>query len=104
MRPPTPSTSSTAPISARAMSGASPAKSAGLSRLGTQLFLFTRFAQETAALVRPQARIQAALRQQLAVRALFDDAALVHHDQPVERRDGGQPVRDRDHGLALHQL
>ncbi len=27
--------------------------------------------------------------------------ARIEHDQPVHRRDGRQPVRDRDHGLAL---
>ena len=27
----------------------------------------------------------------------------VEHDQPVHARDGGQPVRDRDHRLAFHQ-
>ena len=37
------------------------------------------------------------------MRALLDDAALLEHDQAVERRDGREPVRDGDHGLALHQ-
>ena len=35
--------------------------------------------------------------------ALLDDAAAVEHDQPVHRRDGREPVRDRHHRLALHQ-
>ena len=35
--------------------------------------------------------------------ALLDDAALVHHDQPVHGRDGRQPVRDGHHRLAFHQ-
>ena len=34
---------------------------------------------------------------------LFDDPALVEHDQPVERGDGRQPVGDREHRLVLHQ-
>ena len=38
------------------------------------------------------------------MRALFDDAALVEHHQPVHARDGGEPVRDGDHGLAFHQV
>ena len=37
------------------------------------------------------------------MRALLDDAAAVEHDQPVHARDGREPVRDRDHGLARHQ-
>ena len=37
------------------------------------------------------------------MRALLDDAAVVEHDQPVHARDGREPVRDRDHGLACHQ-
>ena len=37
------------------------------------------------------------------MRAFLDDVALVHDDQPVHRRDGRQPVRDGDHGLAFHQ-
>jgi hypothetical protein len=53
--------------------------------------------------VRPQTRIQAAAGEQLRMGAHLDDAALVHHHQPVHRGDGRQPVRDRDHGLALHQ-
>ena len=35
--------------------------------------------------------------------ALLDDAAAVEHHQAVHARDGGEPVRDRDHGLACHQ-
>src|SRR3954469_20718912 len=104
MRPPTPSTSSTAPMRVRATCGASAATSAGRSRLAMHFFRFGRFAQETAALVRPQAGVKATLRQQFAVRALLHDAALVHDHQAVERGNGGQPVRDRDHRLALHQL
>ena len=37
------------------------------------------------------------------MRALLDDAAVVEHDQAVHLRDGGEPVRDGDHGLARHQ-
>ena len=49
------------------------------------------------------ARRSGRLREQLAVAALLDDAAVVEHDQPVHLRDGGEPVRDGDHGLAGHQ-
>ncbi len=37
------------------------------------------------------------------MRAFLDDPALVEHDQPVERGDRRQPVRDGDHRLAFHQ-
>ena len=35
--------------------------------------------------------------------AMLGDAAMVEHDQAIHARDGGEPVRDRDHGLARHQ-
>jgi hypothetical protein len=41
--------------------------------------------------------------QELVVRPRFDDAARLEHDQAVHPRDGGETVRDRDHGLAFHQ-
>src|SRR5689334_14384576 len=103
MRPPTPWTSSVAPISARATSADEPAKSVLLSR-EFGFFVIRVLAQETAALVRPQPRIQAILRKQAAVVAFLDDAPVVHDDQPVHRGDGRQPMRDRNHSLALHQL
>jgi hypothetical protein len=34
--------------------------------------------------------------------ALLDDAAVVQHHDPVHPGDGREPVRDGDHGLALH--
>src|SRR4051812_40415731 len=115
MRPPTPSISSTAPTSSRATTSEGPAKSAGRSRLLTGPIigpdsapateppsaLDIGFTQEAAALVGPQAGVQAVHCQQPTVVAFFHDAALVHHDQAVHGRDGRQPVRDRDHGLAL---
>src|SRR4051812_45963879 len=99
MRPPTPSTSSVAPISVRATSGDAAAKSAGLSR-EFGFFVIHAFAQEAAALVRPQPGVQAALREQAAVVAFLDDAPFVHDDEPVHRGDGGQAMRDRDDGFA----
>ena len=59
--------------------------------------------QEAAGLPLPELGIEAALGDQLVVRPFLDDAAVVHDDQPVHRRDGRQPVRDGDHGLAFHQ-
>ena len=53
--------------------------------------------------MRPQARVDAVHGEQLGVRALLDDAASVHHDEPVQRRDGGQAVCNGHHRLALHQ-
>ena len=37
------------------------------------------------------------------MRALLDDAALIHDHQPVHAGDGRQPMCDGDHGLAAHQ-
>ena len=38
------------------------------------------------------------------MRALLDDAARVEHNEAVHRGDGGEAVRDGDHGLAFHQF
>src|SRR3954470_13134880 len=104
MTPPTPSTSSVAPIRAWATTWESPAKSAATSALGIDGLAVDGLAQEAAALVRPQLGVEPALREQAAVRPFLDDAALVHHHQPVHRGDGGEAVRDGDDRLALHQL
>ena len=45
-------------------------------------------AQETAALVRPQAGVQAAVCEQAVVIALFNDATFVDHNEPVHGGDG----------------
>ena len=58
---------------------------------------------EPAGLALPKPCIGAAGRQQLRVAALLDDPALVEHDQAIEARDGGEPMRDRDHRATLHQ-
>src|ERR1700730_2411893 len=58
---------------------------------------------EAAGLVPPQRGVMSAQAQQLLVRALLDDAALIEHDQTVHPRNGGQPVRHRNHSLARHQ-
>ena len=59
--------------------------------------------KEAAGLPPPQRGVVAVEPQQLVVRALLDDAAVVENDQPVHARDGREPVRDGDHGLAGHQ-
>ena len=48
------------------------------------------FAQETAALVRPEFGVQTLFLEQLGVAAFFDDAAFVQDDEPVHRGDGGE--------------
>src|SRR5690349_12065652 len=50
-------------------------------RLGIALGEIVR--EKTARLVVPELRIMTAAPQQLRVRALFDDAALVEHDEPA---------------------
>jgi|SRR3979490_3327413 len=72
---------------------------AGASSMGRALSF--RVAQESAALVSPQPRVKTSLRNQRRVVALFDNTSLIKHDQTVHRRDGGQPVRDRDQYLAM---
>ena len=49
-----------------------------------------------------KARVHAALRQQLFVRARLDDAPLVEDDDAVDRADGGQAMRDDDRRTPLH--
>ena len=41
--------------------------------------------------------------QELLVRPDLDDAAAVHHHQPVEDGDGRQAVGDGDHRAPFHQ-
>ncbi len=43
------------------------------------------------------------MAQQFRMGPLLDDPAPVDHDQPVEGRDGREPVGDGHHGLALHE-
>jgi hypothetical protein len=59
--------------------------------------------QEAARLMAPQLGVVAFQAQQFLMRALLHDAALLQHDEPVHARDGGQTVRNRDHGFAFHQ-
>src|SRR3954447_24715065 len=61
------------------------------------------FTEEAAGLAAPEAGVEAALSEEARMRALLDDPPLLEHDQAVERRDGREPVGDRDHGLARHQ-
>src|SRR4029434_10459291 len=59
-----------------------------------------RFVLARLLLHRPQRRVAAVPLEQLAVRAAFDDAAVVEDDDRVGIDDGRQPVRD-DQGRAF---
>ena len=60
-------------------------------------------AQEPAGLPAPHARIEAVAAQKIGMCALLGDAALIEHDQPIEPRDGREPMRNGDDGLLLDQ-
>ena len=47
--------------------------------------------------------VDAVRREQLGVASVLDDPALVQHVDAVDVLDRGQPVRDHQRGLALHQ-
>ena len=51
----------------------------------------------------PHLSVQRALRQQLRMRALRGDRAVLHHGDVVRAGDGGQPVRDHDNHPVFHQ-
>ena len=38
------------------------------------------------------------------MRPVLDNSALIHDDQPVHGRDGGEAVGDGDHRFAFHQI
>lgn len=48
-----------------------------------------------------QPRIGSAARQQLGVRAILDDPAALHHNDPVRVADGAEPVRDHNAGARV---
>ncbi|KAH0442305.1 P-loop containing nucleoside triphosphate hydrolase protein, partial [Aureobasidium melanogenum] len=52
-------------------------------------------------LQRPHFRVHAVTRQQFPMRALFDHAAMLHHENPVRVHHGGKPMRDHDRRAAL---
>ncbi|KPW16858.1 hypothetical protein ALO91_200018 [Pseudomonas syringae pv. aceris] len=52
----------------------------------------------------PQPRIHTIFREQFGVSALLDDAPVIHDNEPVHGRNGGQPMGDGDYGLALHHF
>lgn len=60
--------------------------------------------QEAAALVMPQPRIDTVPGEQFAVGTLFDNASVVHDDEPVHGRNRGQTMGDGNHRLALHHF
>ena len=54
------------------------------------------FLDEPARLVFPEFGVDAVLGQERVVRAVFDDAAIVQHDDTVKFGDGRQAVSDND--------
>ena len=58
---------------------------------------------EAARLSAPQRCVVPVELEQSVVRALFYDMAMVEHDQPIHPGNGGEPMRDGDHGLAGHE-
>jgi len=56
---------------------------------------------DIAILVRQRAEA-AAMRQQLRMRAIFQDASVIDHHQSIHGSNGGEPVRDGDDGFAPH--
>ena len=52
----------------------------------------------------PEARIGAVVGEQVAVRAVFQDLAVVEIDHAVHAGDGREAMRDGDHGAALHKV
>src|SRR2546421_6347817 len=65
--------------------------------------LTLRLDQPTLELLLVQLRVQAAVVEELLVRALFDEAATIHHEDHIGGEDRGETVRDRDRGPAPHQ-
>src|SRR5260370_585226 len=59
--------------------------------------------RDAARLAAPQCGGMAPMAQELLMRALLDDMAALEHDEAVHAGDGGEPVRDGDHGLARHE-
>ena len=68
------------------------------------LLLRCLFREEATGLARPKIGVKTALRQQLAVATLLDDAPLVHDNQSVHGSDGGEPMRDGNDSLNFHQI
>src|SRR5215469_10299943 len=58
--------------------------------------------QEAAGLVLPQPGVDSVETEQLLVRALLSDLAVVEHDQLVHARHRAQPMRDHERGPVLH--
>jgi hypothetical protein len=59
--------------------------------------------EEPARLPLPELGIMPAAGQQFGMGPLLHDPSLLQHDEPVHRGDGGETMRDGDHGLAGHQ-
>src|SRR5688500_4118735 len=60
--------------------------------------------EEPSRLVAPELLVMPAQAQELVVRAALHDAPLIEYDQPVHPRDGREPVRNGNDGLAFHEI
>lgn len=65
---------------------------------------YTLFFDKTAGLVRPEFGVQPLGFEQLLMRAIFYDSALVEHDNSIQTLDGTQSVGDDDSGATLHEI
>src|SRR5579862_1442388 len=62
------------------------------------------FRHEATRLARPKLGVQPSAEQQLLMGALFEDLAVIEHDQPIHGGNGREPMRNRNHGLARHEV
>lgn len=72
--------------------------------IGSVVLPLDVFAEEAAALVRPEFGVKPAFFEEFGVCAFFDDAAFVEDDEPVHRGNGGEAVGDGDDGFAFHHF
>ena len=71
-----------------------------LQRLGVRIVM----QQEAAGLALPELRIEAALVEQLVMRALLDDATVLKHVDAVGIADGAETVGDDEAGAVRHEV
>src|SRR5688500_898612 len=71
---------------------------------GFRLVLVCILVDEAAGLVAPKSRVFATGRQQLGVRALLTNGAVVEYHDAVQALDGGQTVGDHDSRAAFHEV
>lgn len=58
---------------------------------------------KAATLMSPEGCVDALLRDQFFVRAVFNDLAVFEHDDPVEFRDRTEAMRDHDTCAVFHE-